>query len=402
VTMRRTHRTHRRRQAGFTLIEMMVALAIGALVIAAVFMLGGASARHFQEQQRVGVTQRSVRMAMSRLTRDVQLAGYMHVPSEQAPTVNRCPTPALPRTVPAIWMADGDPTGNAALDSVNRALNGVSADQLRLIGNFNTADQYLIDSVNRGGNTLFLQERWLSFQRNFTVPTTGGSRTADVQRFNATFAPGRMLHLETATRQHIFVTVSSAAIDSTARNATVTITPALGANNPCLAGLGRGTLVSPLSEIRYQIQAAPAGSTTAPRSANVVGPNTQLVREELNMGDGTVIAGTRRTVLEYAIDFNIDAWVDTSPPTLPPNIVRQNGAAAQATIQARPWQVRSLVVSLAARTPEQDRRFPWTYTGGRAATDPLNRFRVFTDRDGAARVRQITVDIQTPNLVPAQ
>jgi len=163
-----------------------------------------------------------------------------------------------------------------------------------------------------------------------------------------------------------------------------------------------GTLVTPIAEIRYQIQSAPAGSTTATRSANVVGPNTQLVREELNMGTGAVLPGTRRTILEYAIDFNIDAFVDTSPPTLPPNIVRQNDAAAATTIQARPWQVRSLVVSLAARTPEQDRRFPWTYTGGRSAADPLNRFRVFTDRDGAARVRQITADIQTPNLVPAQ
>jgi len=399
---RRSHRTPRRRQAGFTLIEMMVALAIGALVIAAVFMLGGASARHFQEQQRVGVTQRSVRMAMSRLTRDVQRAGYMHVPSELAPSINRCPTPALPRTVPAVWMANDDPVGNAALDAVNRTVNGVSADQLRMIGNYNTADQYLIDSVNRGGNQLFLQERWLNFQRNFTVATTGGSRTADVQRFNDTFSAGRMLHLETPTRQHIFVTVSSAAIDSTARNATITITPALGANNQCLGGLGRGTLVTPLSEVRYQIQQPPAGSTTATRTANVVGPNTQLVREELNMNTGAPIDGTRRTVLEYAIDFNIDAWVDTSPPTLPPNIIRQNGDAAATTIQARPWQVRSLVVSLAARTPEQDRRFPWTYAGGRGAADPLNRFRVFTDREGAARVRQITADIQTPNLVPAQ
>ena len=59
----------RSRRAGFTLIEMMVALAAGGLVIAAVFTLGGASARHFQEQQRVGVTQRSVRMAMERLRR---------------------------------------------------------------------------------------------------------------------------------------------------------------------------------------------------------------------------------------------------------------------------------------------------------------------------------------------
>jgi len=400
MSQHQSYERPRRGQAGFTLIEMMVALSIGALVVASVFSLGGASARHFQEQQRIGVTQRSVRMAMGRLQRDIQRAGYMSVPSNLSPNVTMCPTPASPRDVPAVWMADSDATGNSALDLVNRTRNNVSADRLRLIGNYGSGDQFLVDSVSATGNLLYLQEQWLSFRRSFTVDS-GGSTASDPQRFADVFQAGRMLHLETGYGQHAFVRVTSATIDALGDNATVSISPGLGVDNPCVAGLGRGTVITPLSEIEYSIQPVLAASSLSARSAEVVGPNTQLVREELNMAGGGAIAGTRRIVLEYAVDFNIDAFIDNRlAPGLPPSIVSVTGLAAQNAIQNSPWQVRSLVVSLAARTPEQDRRFPWTYGGTRPATAPLNRFLVFSDgRPGAARVRQLISEVQTPNLV---
>ncbi len=394
--MTRPHRHVRPRRGGFTLVEMMVALVIGALVVAAVFSIGGASARHFQEQQRIGVTQRSVRMAMSRLQRDIQRAGYMHVPSNLSPFVNMCPTPAIPRNVPAITMTNDDPTGNVALNAINRARNGTSADRLRLIGNYGTSDQYLVDSVSAAGNVFFLQEDWLGFRRSFTAQTASGSVT-DTQRFDDTFRAGRMLHVETSYGRHMFVRVQSATIDSSAMNATVTVTPGIGVDNPCVAGLGRGTVITPLSEIQYSIQRS-TGTNLDATAAAVVGPNTVLMREELDMSTGAVLS--RRVVLEYAVDFNVDAFVNTAGVGVPPNLVQVTAGGAQAAITNAPWQVRSLVVALAARTPEQDTRFPWTYGGGRPATMPLNRYQVFSTRPGAARVRQLTSEIQTPNLLP--
>ncbi len=398
--MTKAHRHIRRGRAGFTLVEMMVALVIGALVVAAVFSIGGASARHFQEQQRVGVTQRSVRMAMSRLQHDIQRAGYMSVPSNLSPNVVMCPTVPTLRNVPAIWMVNDDASGNTALDAVNRATNGVSADRVRLIGNYGTSDQYLVDSISSAGNVLFMQEDWLGFRRSFMVSTASGTVT-DSQRFLDTFRSGRMLHIETNYGRHAFVRVQSATIDGTGTNATITITPSIppGAGpTGCYSGLGRGTIISPLSEVQYSIQPALAGSNLDARAADVVGPNTQLVREELDMTSGAVLS--RRVVLEYAVDFNVDAFINTTVATgLPPNLQAVTGAAAQNAIQATPWQVRSISVALAARTPEQDPRFPW-YTAGRPAGSPLNRFLVFNGRAGAARVRQMTTEIQTPNLLP--
>ncbi|MEQ8459084.1 MAG: prepilin-type N-terminal cleavage/methylation domain-containing protein [Sandaracinaceae bacterium] len=389
----------RSRRAGFTLIEMMVALAAGGLVIAAVFTLGGASARHFQEQQRVGVTQRSVRMAMERLRRDIARAGYMHVPSTNSPFVRTCPVPVAPGNLPAVAFTDDDPTGNGAL--LNRGVNRVSADRLRLTGNYVTDDAYLVRTVNANGSAVFLQTDWLAFQRAFTSDDGTGSRRVDTARFQEVFAAGRMLHIETRTGTHFFVTITSATLNGLGNMAQVNINPALGVDNPCLEGLGRGALVSPVTTVEYGI--VPAAGVLVPNNQNVTGANTVLQRQELDPATLAPIPGTQRAVLEWAVDFNLDFVLDTNPtPGNPPNLVQRTGTVAAPTVAGQPWQVRSIIASLAARTPEQDRRFPWPTSWGaaRPVGQPLNRFRVFTDRQGAARVRQLTTEVQMPNLVP--
>lgn len=385
----------RSRRAGFTLLELMVALTIGALVVTAIFTIGGASSRHFQEQQRIGTTQRAVRMAMDRIRRDVARAGYLSVSDTRSPFVRMCPTPALPRQVQAINFQDSDPQGMAALDAVNRAANGVSADRLLLTGNFATSDSYLVRSTDATGGQIFLQTDWLGFRRSFVVGT-GAAATVNVARFNEVFAPGRMLHVETQNGFHFLVQITGAIVNSTGTVATVNVAPGLGADNPCLRGLGRGSIVSPVSEVEYFI--GPATGALVPNSPAVTGPNTVLYRRELNMANGAPIAGTTRPVLEWAVDFNLDFVLDTNTTRgNPPNLVRQNGAAAMAAVQSSGWQVRSVIVSLAARTPEQDPRFPWV---ARSAGDPLTRFSVFPTQPGAARVRQLTTEILAPNLVP--
>ncbi len=394
------HRARSVRRAGFTLVELMVALTIGALVVAAVFSLGGASSRHFQEQQRVGVTQRSVRNAMERLRRDFSRAGYLHVSANNAPTVRTCNIPAIPTQVPAVQFVDSDAASNTVLDTVNRTANRVSADRVRLTGAYATGDQFLVRTFNSAGNQVFLQTNWLAFRRNFV---NQASSSIDVNRFNEVFRDGRMLHIETPNRTHFFVNIVGRSIDAAGTTARIDITPGVGLDNPCLDGLGRGALVTPISEVEYVIAGTPVGSTLAPNALDVSGPNTRLERRELDMVADTPLAGTARTVLEYAVDFNVDWIVDTNLVVgNPPNLVRLNGAAAQATLNATPWQVRSAIVSIAARTPEQDPRFPWpdTWGAGRPVGAPLNRYQVFPGRPGAARVRTMTTEIQMPNLIP--
>jgi hypothetical protein len=209
------------------------------------------------------------------------------------------------------------------------------------------------------------------------------------------FSPGNVLHLETPDGNHFFVDITGSVVNATGTMATVNITPGFGVNNPCLRGLGRGSIVSPISQIAYSI--GPASAALTPRNANVTGPNTVLYRDVLNMQTGAVML--RRPILEYAVDFNLTFVSDRAGPGLPPSLVMETGATAQTRVQTSAWQVRSIIASLAARTPEQDTRFPWTYGAGRPAAQPLNRFLVFAGRDGAARVRQLRTEVQMPNLV---
>lgn len=392
-----------KRRAGFTLVEMMVALSIGTVVVAAVFTIGGGSAHHFQEQQRVGVLQRSVREASDRIRRDIGRAGYLSVASTLSPRVSMCRTPATPRTVQAIWLDDTDSTAASALAAINGGQNGVSADRLRLSGNYATSDAYLVRSINNTGTMLWLQtQNWQAFQRSFVVTTAGG-QVVDTAGYLNAFRRGRMLHIETRTHQHFLVDITGSSIDSGGTSATVSISPGLGNNNPCIEGLLEGAVVAPVSQIEYALEPAPAGSNLAPRSLAVTGPNTQLVRREIDMTSGTEMAGTRRVVLDYAVDFNVELIIDTNlTPTNPPSLVRRAGAQAEASAQGSPWQVRSAIVSIAGRSATQDSRFPWptTWASGRPSGAPLNRYRVFSDRQGAARVRSLTTEIVMPNLVP--
>jgi hypothetical protein len=254
---------------------------------------------------------------------------------------------------------------------------------LQLTGNFATSEAFRVRGVDQSGTSVYLQTEWLNFRRAF-MPTGTPNQAA----FTNVFTPGRRLHIETDEGAHLFVTIRSATWDSAGPR--IAVAPAIPIGQPCVQD-GRG-IVAPISTIQYRI--APAGPALTPRNPAVTGPNTVLYRSELN-ADGAVMS--QRPVLEYAIDFNLDFIVDTNlAPEQPPSLEFVAGSDAAPLFQTTPWQVRSVLVSLAARTPEQDPRFAWP--GPRGPADPLNRFLVFPSQPGAARVRQLRTEVHLPNL----
>lgn len=390
MTARRTE-LRRARRAGFTLIELMVAMTIGALVIATVYTIGGSSARNFQEQQRVGQLQLSTRLALDRLRRDVERAGLHGTPNS---ALERVCAPAA-RPVQAVALVDEG--SRAALGVYEAAASNTTtqADVLTLVGNFATSDAYLVRSFNGAGNVAFLQTQWQGFRRSFAdVVTDPAGNTFEPALFEQVFAPGRMLHIQNLSGSHFFVTVVDSML--TVSDATVTFSPALPIGGTCVVGLGEGALIAPLSEIQYALEASPP-DLLPPVDAPVTGPNVGLVRRELHTGTRAVIS--TRTVLEWAVTFDVDAVMDTGPLGAVPsarNLTLFNDANAQTQLTGQPHRVRSLFVTIGARTPEQDPGFAWVApTPG----DPLSRFRVFGGtRPGAARVRTATAEINLPNL----
>ena len=68
--------THlKKRNDGFTLVELLVAMAIGAIVMAAVYSTYTTQQKSYILQEQVGAMQQNIRAAMYYMTRDIRMAG---------------------------------------------------------------------------------------------------------------------------------------------------------------------------------------------------------------------------------------------------------------------------------------------------------------------------------------
>jgi hypothetical protein len=168
-----------------------------------------------------------------------------------------------------------------------------------------------------------------------------------------------------------------------------------------------GARAAPVSVIRYQLIQRTAGTATGSRNEAVAGPNVQLVRRELNPRDHTADLTPQRAILDYVVSFDVDFIADTrnravaaNPPCL---TVYDDGAVVTGTQPGcfdtalaadTPERIRSAIVTLSVRTPEQDPRFPWVT---RAAGDPITRYR-FQATAGAARVRTLRAEIPLSSI----
>ncbi len=63
-------------EKGVTLIELMVALVICGIIVAAIYRLFVAQARSYTVQDQVAESQQNVRNAMELLLRDIRMAGF--------------------------------------------------------------------------------------------------------------------------------------------------------------------------------------------------------------------------------------------------------------------------------------------------------------------------------------
>lgn len=382
----------RRQNEGFTLLELLVALTATVLVVSTVYYIGGASQRHFQEQQRIAQTQMSVRMAMEQLRRDVSMAGFLGSPN----------TALEQRCLPPIAEMQAVTFENNVGTIANGGENGSQADRLVLSGNYATGDLYLVRGLDATGSRIYLQTDWQGFRRSL-MDSTG--TTVDAPRFDSVWLPGRKVMIRTQDNYTFFLTIAS----SDAATASITVNPGL-AGVSC-GGSFAGSAIAPISQIEYTVtpfSATAAGANLAAlnAAAGVTGDvGSVLLRRELIADTGTPIVGSERAVLEFTVDFNVDFIVDQNITRgLPPNLARVLGSAGAAAgivgpgataANPGPQNLRSLIVRLAARTADQDPRFPFVAP---AAGEPMTRFRANPTLPGAARVRTLQTEILVPNV----
>lgn len=355
-------RDRRRAAAGFTLIEMLVAVVAGAMTIATVYTLGAGSTRAFQEQNRVNQTQAAVRAAMEQVRRDVARAGFGATPDSgtNASNGDRGANPAGCTVTQAFRLVGLDINDGAYTNELQLpAENVVQADGIVMTGNYATGDHYLVSEIS-GGTTISLQQSRQSFRRSFGAPL-------DAQRFAQAFKVGRWVYLVSETGRRIARAITAV----NGATATVTVSPAITVG--CF-GYGRGARISPVSRIEYYAAspAAPGSpfawllppGTAAERTARGV-DQAVLARREVTFADTTpptAVANSERVVLEYLAHFNAAITRDTAAagvpaPTLVETLTTDGGAALLA---AAPARARAVRITLGARTSGVDQNFVWT------------------------------------------
>lgn len=401
-------------RAGFTILELMVALTIGGVAISSIYAIGAASTRVFRQQHDIANAQTSLRMAMDQVKRDIARAGYLGTPDAGMPGQS-CDFAGLVNS--GLHKTDG--TGRlAAISSVSLPASvanpGFSIHAITMFGNYSTSAEYPIQTDAANPNRVIVQSEAYDFRRDFTRWWESATPAFDPALFAEAFPVGRAVALRLASGVHHFDTIASLPVQFAG-------TPNIWLTSPLPAACPNVSYVSPLNAIRYSVQAATGDE--AERFAETSGPVQQLVRTEvapvnkttpLDLDpDPNVQRTDRRAVLDYVVAFNLDFAMASADPdgnydTADPDVYTVgvwNGT--ETTVNSNPERVRAVRITLAVRTPEQDPRFahgnldpaagPVVFFD-QALCAGMRCFQVFNDRPGAARVRSLRAEVFLPNV----
>ena len=400
-------------QRGYTLVELLIAMLITSVTVLALYQVSRSATETFNQQQRAAEMQLRLRFAMESLRADISRAGFMMSPNS-ATDIRVCPRPTVPLQAIEV-VRDALPAIPLATDNAF-----VRPMRLRMLGNYTSLDEYRVAGIN--STTVTLQ--------NQTPQWAAVDSVAEMQRiFLGPINGRRLLRITSNTGSIQFVQVTGvtwqASNGTTLPTLTVSPPPTLigegmGIGTQCgVSGLDVGATVSPIIMVEYGIDSLFNDTVqrarhreTYPVDDAVAARKTDLVRREFNIQPDLVEnAGATRVVGEYGVDLDVGVALDDGNPVGSPTgmpAMRTLGfgdtaidtlAGSVSTLGATtafPQRIRSIIVRLSVRDRDQDPSFGWVPRV--AATDPLTRLRVFSDRPGAARVRTVTTEVALPNL----
>ena len=446
---RSVRRARARRGAGFTLVELLVAMVAGLIVSLAIVGISKEATTTFHEETRVAGAEMQLRTAVDRLRSDLQRASFMSTGNVVVdPQVARAPGAAGNANMPAamyglrrlagIRLIAG---GSAAATPLSSTVeNGLNPDAIELAGNFTSTEQLVATSVVSGqsicgGQRIYLDVQsspamWrllgiseagtsasyattlkLAFQPIAGI-TSGDSGTTDNGQFIVRVGDdtGHFQYVATCK-------VPSAGWGSTIPQPYIDIDPntpimtaaQLGTNGG-ISGTGAGRItVNPVQIVRWQLGGAVVNPTADPTKYD-------LTRQYIDVNG--VAAGPAELVAEYAIDLKFAFSVDPSTDI--------TGGAASQTVYAfddatnatwaadvsdpvgkvqnpGPQRIRSVRVRLASRAAMADRSQPLD-----AGANYTFRYCVATAADGGstactpgstgwARARTIVTEVALTN-----
>jgi len=430
-----------RRQAGFTLIELMVSLVAGLFVALAVVALSGAVTNTFHEEARVAAAEMSLRTAVERLRADLQRAGYMSTGNVQKdPLLAHAPgQPTMPTTgpYPGLYRLAGVHLlyeGSKAASPLSVAA-GMAPDAIELSGNFTSTDDYVVRFMEDGTSACTGQRLWLATDspamwRVLASPNPDATLEKMFQpvagaQFVVRVADntGHYQYLPTCTTKAAGVSGSGLAatayVDLDGTNGVKVLTAQDTKTLGGASGLGVGTLrVNPVQTVRWAIR--PINTSNAGD-----GPYADLAGGDAGAGDKYelfrtyvdalgAVTNQPELIAEYAVDLKFAFSADLTLPGLQARTLTVYGLSDASNKDVAddvtnlggtqaPQRLRSVRFRLATRSATADRAealdipqanaqqgvFPARYCVLASCT---------TGQNGWARVRTVTTEVSFPNL----
>jgi type IV pilus assembly protein PilW len=326
-------------QRGFSLVELMVAMALGLIILGAVGYLYLGSRQTFRTTDAIARIQENARYALQIVAHDVRMAGYVGCANLSAGGTNTIATPLAATPLTSANAINGWDAGAAAA-----AFGGISrpaGDVISITGAFGS-------------------------DVNLLVPVSG-SASLKINGNPLKITAGDVLLVGDCRRADIFAATGVAA-------AAGTVTIAHGsANNttPILAGTYDTTaVVMKLEQYTYFIGTNPSGGRS-------------LFRNSLSEGTVEVADNVWDMQILYAIDANGDGSADSATGYIPAGSVTNWSQVVSARISL-------LLVSQdnVLSTPQTYTFFgdtstaPSSFTPGAGAPDRLRMHQVFTTTVG--------------------
>lgn len=403
-------------QRGFTMVELIVAMAAGLIVASAAFILSKNATQFFTQESRASGAQLAATLGMNRLAADLQRAAFMSTPNIQT-DVRTCSDkanwPVGLTQLAGVQITQGGSVALNTSDLDQSVANGLNPDSIIIGGSFHTTEQFAVRTIvpANGGLAVYLQTDSGPFRRTEAAMAAGGEGWDEI------FAQGHFLRIVDAEGNHEYGVITGVTQIGQDVIVNLSATPALQQKTPgntCgWSGQAVGLLTNPISRVRYELKSlagdADYANITAPVSGAVTGDDgrTELVRSELDEQGQPV---TTELVAEFAVDLKFGITVAspgatpviTRMPITDPddgNIYTMAGNVTNNT--AVPQRIRAVQVRLATRARVADRAtdIPPGPDGRRA------RFLVATTpplpSPDYARVRTLYADIALPNQTGA-
>lgn len=374
------------KRRAFTMVELMVALAIGVIVMIGVFIVFQRSTGAFRVQGQVQRMNDSLRGALRHVKADLKKAGFLATPNS-AVDPNACPAPeplhALSLELPEI--STGDEMSTVVKDTNNVNLRPLA---LVLLGPYHTTRTFRTDGVAGNQVTLMTADN-LEVRANYP---------ASADEFDSLFETGRILKVVNQDQREMYASIQSAAFNTGVITLDQTLEAAT-ASNPCgYQADGARMEVVLLSYVRYRV-----GRDVRPRAPRA---KTDLIREELRFvgPDLVPVAGSQLHVAEYVVDLMLYDFVfDVGKPGAPDllyyptyeegNVLNGDGSGKlERGTGGLPEKLRFVTVKVSARTTEEDTDS--AFFSRRQPFGPLRFYEVDAGMDGSALVESLASRVE--------